>query len=100
MNVIDYGDLEFIRSQAATLREVFSHVALLAPPSYLSGDSGGNFVLVASGDSIDLTGIESTIRSRGGSELAIQDEALTRFIDGARALTDDFAPVDQMLGRP
>jgi len=100
MNVIDYGDLEFIRAEAATLREVFSHVALFAPPSYLSGDNGGNFVLVASADSIDLTGIESMIRRRGGSELGIQGEALTRFIDGARALTDDFAPVDQMLGRP
>lgn len=100
INVIDYGGLEFIRSEAATLREVFANVALFAPPSYLGGEAGGNFVLVASNDPIDVAGIQSRIRQRGGIELGIQDAALTEFINGARVLTDDFAPVDQMLGRP
>ncbi|HEX6222129.1 MAG TPA: fused MFS/spermidine synthase, partial [Acidimicrobiia bacterium] len=41
MNVIDYGDLDFIRSQALTLSEVFPEVALFAPDSYLAGETGG-----------------------------------------------------------
>jgi spermidine synthase len=100
MNVIDYGDLEFVRSEARTLQGVFAEVALFAPPNYLSGDAGGNFILVASQAAIDVSGIETAIRGRGGSEFGIEGERLGRFIDDVRVLTDDFAPVDQMLGRP
>lgn len=100
MNVIDYGDLDFIRSEAATLRQVFPEVALLAPPDYLEGRSGGNFILVASPADIDVAGIEDAIRFRGGTELGIEGERLDRFVDAAPVLTDDYAPVDQMLGRP
>jgi len=98
MNVIDYGDLEFIRSEAATLREVFSEVTLFAPPDYLTGAAGGNYILVASQAPIDVDAIESAIRLRGSAEIGIDDDELTRFIDDADILTDDFAPVDQMLG--
>ena len=99
MNVIDYDDLDFIRSQALTLLEVFPQVALFAPDSYLAGTSGGNFILVASSEEIEIDGVESRVDRRGGSERGIADGELDRFIGDARVLTDDFAPVDQMLGR-
>ncbi len=99
MNVIDYGRLDFIRAAAATLREVFPHVALFAPPPYLAGAGGGNFVLVGAHHEIDTAGIVSAIRARGGVENAIEDDTLDRFIGEAPILTDDYAPVDQMLGR-
>ncbi|MFZ0013325.1 MAG: fused MFS/spermidine synthase, partial [Acidimicrobiia bacterium] len=98
MNVIDYGDLDFIRAEARTLGEVFPEVALFAPDDYLAGEAGGNFVLVASHRPIDVAAIETAIRDRGGSERGIEDAALNRFVGEARVLTDDFAPVDQMLG--
>jgi spermidine synthase len=98
MNVIDYDDLDFIRSEAATIREVFSEVALFAPPDYLTGAAGGNYILVASQAPIDVETIESAIRLRGGAEVGIDGDELTRFIGDAGVLTDDFAPVDQMLG--
>jgi spermidine synthase len=100
MNVIDYDDLEFVRAQALTLREVFSEVVLFAPDSYLDGEAGGNFILVAANDDVDVAGIEERIDRRGGSERGIGDTELTQFIGDAQVLTDDFAPVDQMLGRP
>ncbi|MFP4553124.1 MAG: fused MFS/spermidine synthase [Actinomycetota bacterium] len=100
MNVIDYDDLDFIRSEAATLEEVFAEVVLFAPPNYLAGQSGGNFILVASHAPIDIPSIESAIRERGGIELGIQDDRLAGFIGDATVLTDDYAPVDQMLGQP
>ena len=100
MNVIDYGRREFVRSASATLLQEFSHVALFAPPSYVDGTGGGNFVLVASEAPIDVAEIESVIRSRGGSEQGITGDSLQDFIAGADVLTDDFAPVDQMVGRP
>lgn len=99
MNVIDYGDLDFIRAEAATLREVFSSVALFAPPDYLAGASGGNFVLVASQQAIDVAAIEARIAGRGGVEIGIEAAELTEFIGDSPILTDDYAPVDQMLGR-
>ena len=98
MNVIDYDDLDFIRSEAATIREVFAEVALFAPPDYLTGVAGGNYILVASQEPLDVETIESAIRLRGGTEIGIDGDELTRFIGDAGVLTDDFAPVDQMLG--
>jgi hypothetical protein len=98
MNVIDYGSREFARSAAATLVEVFAHVALFAPRSFIDGPGGGNYVLVASGSPIDVAAIEREIRSRGGIEHGVSGGSLADFIDRARLLTDDFAPVDQMIG--
>ncbi len=98
MNVIDYGDFEFARSSAATLSEVFSTVVVFAPESVLSDGRGGNFVLAASASEIDSDLISGLTAARGQREWVIRDESLTRFIDGALVLRDDFAPVDQMLG--
>jgi spermidine synthase len=100
MNVIDYGDLDFVRSEVATLQTVFPHVAVFAPPTYLAAQAGGNFVLVASASPIPTEEIEAAIRARGGVEIGIANTALDPFVDGARPLTDDFAPVDQMIDRP
>ena len=99
LNVIDYGRLDFVRAEAATLREVFSHVALFAPPDYITGAAGGNYVLVASDSPVDLEAMEAATFDRGGIEIGIEGEDLDRFIGDAVILTDDFAPVDQMLGR-
>lgn len=99
MNVIDYGALAFIRAESATLLEVFTHVALWAPPRYLAGQGGGNFVLVASQDPIDVAAIADRVRARGGSEIGIEAAALREFIGDSSILRDDYAPVDQMLGR-
>jgi spermidine synthase len=41
VNVIDRAELEFARAEAATLAEVFEHVAVFAPARYLAGDQGG-----------------------------------------------------------
>jgi spermidine synthase len=98
MNVIDYGSREFVRSSAATLEEVFNHVALFAPRSFIDDPSGGNYVLAASGSPIDVAEIERKIRSRDGVEQGVSGSLLADFIDGAKLLTDDFAPVDQMVG--
>jgi hypothetical protein len=56
-------------------------------------------VLVASDSPIDLEAMEAATFDRGGIEIGIEGEDLDRFIGDAVILTDDFAPVDQMLGR-
>ena len=97
VNVIDRAELRFARAEAATLAVVFEHVALFAPPGYLAGTQGGNFVLAGSDEPIDVDRVEETITSRGGVEQGMTGDDLARFIDRSRPLTDDFAPVDQML---
>jgi spermidine synthase len=97
LNLIDYGDLGFARAEAATIADVFSHVAVIAPPDYLAAEAGGNFVIVASDDPIDVGAISRRIADRGGQEVAITGPDVTDWIDGARVLTDGFAPVDQLI---
>lgn len=102
LNLIDFGDREFARAEAATLAAVFDHVAVLAPPDRLAprGEgSGGNFVLVASDEPLPLEAILARNAGRGDDEQAVStaDGSLAEFIDGAMVLTDDHAPVDQLL---
>jgi spermidine synthase len=99
MNVIDLGEVLFARSATAALAAVFPHVAVLAPPDYFTGARGGNYVLVASDATIDTETIEEAIRERGGVEVALEDGDLSAWIGNAIVLRDDYAPVDQILGR-
>ena len=100
LNVIDYPPARFARAEVATLDAVFEHVAVVAPPELLDGSLGGNFVLVASDRPIDETGIGRAVAARNGREVVIVDAAAVEFADGARVLRDEYAPVDQLLGRP
>ncbi|MGI9018609.1 MAG: fused MFS/spermidine synthase [Euzebya sp.] len=98
INLIDYGDLGFARAEAATLRQVFDHIAVIAPPQRLAGRDGGNFVMIGSDTQLPAQAIQARAISRGDDDVIIADPAgLTAFIDGARVLRDDFAPVDQLL---
>ncbi len=100
MNVIDYPPLGFVRAETATAGIVFEDVAIVASPDELAGRSGGNFVVVASDRPIDVAGIEARIADRGEGAALVSGQAEVRaWVGGARVLTDDFAPVDQLLGR-
>jgi spermidine synthase len=99
MNLIDHGELAFARAAVATLREVFGHVAVVAPPGRLARSApGGNLVVVASRSPLPVDAVVAANRARGGDdEIVHQPARLDALIDGARVLTDEFAPVDQLL---
>ncbi|MBW3659340.1 MAG: fused MFS/spermidine synthase [Actinobacteria bacterium] len=100
LNLIDFGPRDFARAEAATLADVFAHVAVLAPPERFADDgSGGNFVLVASDEPLPIEAVLERNAARGDDEVAVTtaDGSLERFIGGAQVLTDDHAPVDQLL---
>ncbi|MTD14911.1 spermidine synthase [Nakamurella sp. YIM 132087] len=99
LNVIDYPPFGFARAEAATLQQVFEHVALLAPPGRAQGESGGNMVLVASHAPIDAEGILAANRDRDDTDVLTTGTDLETFIDGAGPLTDDYAPVDQLIAQ-
>lgn len=98
MNLIDRPPIDFARAEAATLRQVWEHVAVLAPERRLAGDVGGNFVLVASHRQLPIDDILAANAARGDNEMAASGDEFALFIDGAVVLTDDYAPVDQLLG--
>ena len=99
LNLIDQPPVRFGRAEVATLRRVFAHAALVAPPAFVARRGGGNFVLVGSDREIDGAALRARIAARGGDEQVVVDDALAAFVDGAPVLTDDHAPVDQWLAR-
>jgi spermidine synthase len=102
MNLIDGPNLRFVRAEAATLRARFADVAVVSGEATLAGDAGGNVVLVASNTPLDPAAIMSRVETweEGGPTGIIHGAAaLDRFVADAPILTDDYAPVDQLLGR-
>jgi hypothetical protein len=101
MNLIDGPELRFARAEIATLRSVWPHVAVIAPRSALIGEGGSNVVLVASHDPIDADALVARLRGRGDAvtDVVASADALDALAGGAPVLTDDFAPVDQLLIR-
>ena len=97
LNVIDNPPLDFARAEAATLLAAFDDVALMAPQDVLDGEAGGNLVLVASDRRLDVESL--TRRAGAGDEpwSAVGRDAVEQFAGDAPVLTDDDAPVDQLL---
>ncbi|WP_442811216.1 fused MFS/spermidine synthase [Streptomyces sp. NBC_00481] len=101
-NLIDHGALAFARAEVATLGRTFEHVALVGEPAALGLDptataEGGNLVVLASDRPVDLGAAQEALDARQtGWRIATGDD-LTSWIGDARPLTDDFAPVDQLL---
>ncbi|HZN20811.1 MAG TPA: fused MFS/spermidine synthase [Micromonosporaceae bacterium] len=120
LNVIDYPPGRFVRAEVATVAAVFPYVALVAPESAVNGGSGANFVILGSAAPLPLAALRDRLAARaadaaasGGDPAAPGDPAervepvrvlagaeLAAFVGGARVLTDDHAPVDQLLARP
>nr|WP_246283906.1 fused MFS/spermidine synthase [Nocardioides perillae] len=100
-NLIDYGPLAFARAELATLGAVWEHVALLGDPDTLARrdtpEAGGNVVAVASDAPLDTTALARRLDERGVGWDVLSGDALEAWVDGAQVLTDDHAPVDQLL---
>lgn len=102
VNVIDYPPLRFARAETATAAAAFSEVAVIARHGTIEGQGGGNLVLVASDTPLDRAGVEAAIATWGegaSTAILVGPDEVQRFVGQAPVLTDDFAPVDQLLGR-
>ena len=102
MNLIDYPPLGFVRAEAATAARVFGQVAVISSRATLAAQSGGNVVLVASAEPLDVAAVTARIETwgdAGATGIIADPAAVAAFIGDAQILTDDFAPVDQLLGR-
>lgn len=99
MNLIDQPPVDFGRAEVATLQSIFDNLAVIAPPDYFTNRRGGNFVVVASDAEIDTLAIANELDRRDGEEIVVDELALVEWVASARPLTDDFAPVDQLISR-
>lgn len=88
LNVADGPPLPFARAQAATLRALFPHVALLADPGVLRGRRFGNLVLAASAVPLPLEGLRRRAARAAGTARVVAEDDLTAFVAGARPVTD------------
>ena len=99
VNVIDYPPDRLVRAELATVAAVFPYVALMAPPRAIAdadrgGGAGSNFVIVGSDAPLPLAALRTRLTGLPAA-VSVLDGA--SFAGGARILTDDFAPVDQLL---
>ena len=99
INLLDYGPLAFARAEVATLAKTFDHVALATEVDTLNNGekAGGNLVLVASDAPLDIASISAKIAERGADWDVITGAELAGWTGDAAVLTDDYAPVDQLL---
>jgi spermidine synthase len=97
-NVIDYPPLRFIRAETATVRAEFAHVVLVAPAAALAGEQGDNFLIVASDAPLPVDRLRTALAASAEEPVEVlSGPAFDDFVGEASALTDDFAPVDQLL---
>jgi spermidine synthase len=96
-NLIDHPPLGFVRAELTTLRAVFPHVALLARDAVLAGEEGGNVVVLASPQPLPLDAVGTALRDRDLDWRVAAGRELAAFVGDAEVLTDDHAPVDQLL---
>ncbi|GIF95896.1 hypothetical protein Cci01nite_09900 [Catellatospora citrea] len=98
-NVIDGPPTRFVRAEMATVAAVFPHVALIAPRGALDGREGANFLVVASARPLPLQAIAARLAMLPEPVPMISGSELAAFTGDAAVLTDDYAPVDQMMVR-
>ena len=96
-NLIDNAPLAFARAELATLRTVFDHVALASTPEVVAGSGGGNLVVLASDAPLDTAAWQDALDAGDAGWRAIEGDELHRWVGDAMVLTDDHAPVDQLL---
>ncbi|MGW3418899.1 fused MFS/spermidine synthase [Streptomyces phaeochromogenes] len=101
-NLIDHGGMDFARAEVATLSETFEHVAVVGEPADIGlapavTPEGGNLVVLASDRPVDLRAAQEALNSRRTGWQTSTGDDLASWIGDAQALTDDYAPVDQLL---
>ncbi|GAA3300742.1 spermidine synthase [Glutamicibacter nicotianae] len=88
MNCGDTADLAGAKAEAATLLEVFEHVAMVADPPMLKGRRYGNIVFLASDEPLKLgPAFERSLRTAPLPAQLVAGEAVCRFATGAAPIT-------------
>lgn len=95
VNLIDGPDMAFVRSMTRTLLSIWSEVSVLTVDDRLI--RGGNVVLAASHSPFDTARLVELGGGRGLRLSVLSGGEARSFAGEGVVLTDDFAPVDQLL---
>jgi len=94
LNMIDLRALALLRAEAASLERVFRNLRMITAAGKDGRPAGGNAVLIAS---------DAPLPPQDGPPAAgatiFDQAAVLRLAAGAKQLTDDYAPVDQLQTR-
>ncbi len=96
-NVIDNAPRRFLAAEARTLATAVTETALLARDGTLDSNGGGNFVLVGSDRPIPADDIAMRAAALGETAQVLTGRDYSELADHGPVLTDDYAPVDQLL---
>ena len=98
LNMIDRPPLGFARAEVATLTEVFDHVALAARAGHAgAGPAAATWWRSPPTRRSTCRAIAAELAARGSDWGLITGAELAAWTDDAPVLTDDYAPVDQLL---
>ncbi|MEU4894160.1 fused MFS/spermidine synthase [Streptomyces sp. NPDC044780] len=90
-NLADGAPFTFLRSQLATYRTAFAHLALIAEPSMLRGRRFGNAVLVASQSELPVAALARRAAADAFPARVEYGAALERFTGAAAPVRDEDA---------
>jgi spermidine synthase len=102
VNIIDkYQSGEFMRSFMRALKVSFPHVYLMSLGETWRGDAQNTYVVVGTKQPLDLDAFRRSAESGGKTMVTdiLPEAELAAYLEGGQriTLTDDYAPVDQML---
>ena len=99
LNLLDSGPLDFARAEVATVAERFAYVAVAAEADTLAEGpaAGGNLVVIASDRPLDVSGLRARLVDQVPGWDLLDPAAVPAWVGDAPILTDDYAPVDQLL---
>lgn len=105
VNLLDGGDFDYLRAQAATVAAVFAHVALVLDVSPQLPAPLGNALLFASDSPLALTATDGALREvdetgRTGEPFVVHGEALREWWGDACPMTDATATDSPALDDP
>jgi spermidine synthase len=104
-NIIDnYRTGDFLRSYLRTLTQSFEHVYLFGLGAAWTGSGASTYVAVASPSPLDLESFrefEGVTTKREKFSAVMDAQTLREYLDSGRqiTLTDDYAPVDNLVAR-
>ncbi|MDH6228045.1 spermidine synthase [Streptomyces sp. MJP52] len=87
-NLADGAPFAFLRSQTATVAEVFGRTAVVAEPGVLRGRRFGNALLVASHGALDVESVARRVASDAFPARVLHGAALRDFVQGAGPVSD------------
>ena len=96
-NIIDQPPLRFLAADIATVRDVFAHVAVLGPPARFDRSAVATPSSSPATRRFPSTSCGGSSAADGAGDVVRVDAELDDLTDGAIVLTDEHAPVDQLL---